>query len=55
MALLQPGQKVEHQKFGFGKVLNIQEEGPNRKATIHFDAIGEKTLMLSFAKLMIHE
>jgi DNA helicase-2/ATP-dependent DNA helicase PcrA len=55
LAKLQPGMKVEHQKFGFGKITAIQDDGPNRKAHITFDAIGEKTLMLSFAKLMIHE
>lgn len=52
-SLLEAGQRVEHQKFGFGKVVSIQDDGPNRKAHIEFETIGEKTLMLSFAKLMI--
>lgn len=54
-ANLQPGQKVEHPKFGFGKVLDIDVSGANRKAKIAFDEAGEKTLLLSFAKLRIHE
>ena len=49
------GMKVEHPKFGFGKVKDIQSTGTDRKAVIDFDNLGEKTLILSFAKLRIHE
>ncbi|MBS9523975.1 UvrD-helicase domain-containing protein [Litoribacter ruber] len=52
---LQEGQKVEHPKFGFGDVMKIETEGANRKASIKFDNFGEKTLLLSFAKLRILE
>ncbi len=51
---LSAGMKVEHPKFGYGKVTNIDESGPNRKAKVYFDDFGEKTLLLSFAKLRIH-
>ncbi len=51
---LMVGNKVEHPKFGHGVVLEIDAEGTNRKAKIKFDLIGEKTLLLSFAKLHIH-
>ena len=51
---LEQGMKVEHPKFGFGKVVNIDIEGANRKAKVLFDNFGEKTLLLSFAKLKIH-
>jgi len=50
---LQEGMKVEHPKFGFGKVHGIETEGTNRKAHIHFEHFGDKTLLLSFAKLRI--
>jgi DNA helicase-2/ATP-dependent DNA helicase PcrA len=50
---LKEGMLVEHPKFGFGKVLRIEVEGLNRKATIQFENFGEKTLLLSFAKLRI--
>ncbi len=50
---LQAEQLVEHPKFGFGKVQKIETEGLNRKATIQFEHFGEKTLLLSFAKLRI--
>jgi DNA helicase-2/ATP-dependent DNA helicase PcrA len=50
---LQAEQLIEHPKFGFGKVKKIEIEGLNKKATIEFDHFGEKTLLLSFAKLRI--
>ncbi|MEX2592096.1 MAG: UvrD-helicase domain-containing protein [Anditalea sp.] len=52
---LQAGMTIEHPKFGFGKVVKIEIEGTNRKASIHFDNFGDKTLLLSFAKLKIIE
>lgn len=52
---LQEGMKVEHPKFGFGKVVMMDFSGADRKAKILFDDFGEKTLLLSFAKLKIHE
>ena len=48
------GMKVEHPKFGFGMVRKIDIDGANRKAKVLFDNFGEKTLLLSFAKLKIH-
>ena len=50
---LTEGMAIEHPKFGFGKVTKIEMEGANRKAAIHFDNFGDKTLLLSFAKLRI--
>lgn len=52
---LKEGMKVEHPKFGFGVVTAMDETGANRKARINFSDFGEKTLLLSFAKLRIHE
>jgi DNA helicase-2/ATP-dependent DNA helicase PcrA len=46
--------RVEHPKFGFGKVVIVDETGADRKAKIQFEDFGEKTLLLSFAKLKIH-
>jgi len=51
---LQEGQRVEHQKFGFGTINKLEINGAERKAHIAFEnGVGEKTLLLSFAKLMI--
>lgn len=52
---LQEGQKVEHPKFGFGKVHKIDVSGANKKAKVIFEDFGEKTLLLTFAKLRIVE
>jgi DNA helicase-2/ATP-dependent DNA helicase PcrA len=51
---LQPGMRVEHPKFGYGDVVRIDTSGADRKAVIAFTDFGEKTLLLSFAKLKIH-
>ncbi len=51
---LKVGDRVEHQKFGFGSVIKIDFLGPTAKANIVFEGEGEKTLLLSFAKLKIH-
>lgn len=50
---LKEGMKVEHPKFGFGTVVQMDLSGADRKAKINFADAGEKTLLLSFAKLRI--
>lgn len=50
---LQTGMKVEHPKFGKGKVLTVEGNGPNKKATVFFNGVGQKSLLLRFAKLKI--
>ncbi len=50
---LQVGNKVEHQKFGFGEVTKMEGSTHNPVATIHFEHNGEKKIMLNYAKLMI--
>jgi len=52
-ASLQTGMQVEHPKFGKGKVLTVEGNGPNKKATVFFNGIGQKSLLLRFAKLKI--
>ncbi|KAA5548167.1 ATP-dependent helicase [Adhaeribacter rhizoryzae] len=51
---LQAGMRVEHPKFGFGVVAKMDTQGNSTKAIIDFEEAGEKTLLLSFAKLRIH-
>ena len=52
---LQTGQKVEHQKFGFGEVMKIEGSAHNPVATVKFEHNGEKKIMLNYAKLRIME
>ncbi len=55
ISAIMPGMKVHHDKFGTGKVLNIEGAGDSRKATVFFEGTGQKQLMLKFAKLTIVE
>ena len=50
---LQPGQKIEHQKFGFGEVMKMEGAAHNPVATVKFENNGEKKIMLNYAKLRI--
>ena len=52
---LKAGQKVEHQKFGFGEVVKMEGSVHNPIATIKFEHNGEKKIMLNYAKLRIKE
>jgi DNA helicase-2/ATP-dependent DNA helicase PcrA len=50
---IQVGMEVEHPRFGKGKVLNMEGEFPNKKATVFFQSAGQKQLLLKFAMLRI--
>lgn len=50
---LQTGMEVEHERFGRGKVISLEGVGSNRKATVFFPQIGQKQLLLKFARLRI--
>lgn len=50
---LQAGQRVEHQKFGFGEVIKMEGSAHNPVATVKFEHNGEKKIMLNYAKLRI--
>jgi DNA helicase II / ATP-dependent DNA helicase PcrA len=51
---IKEGAVVLHNRFGRGKVLGI-DGGTNKVATINFEGIGEKKIMLKFAKLGLVE
>ena len=51
--LIQPGAMVEHDRFGKGKVIAVEGNGPNIKATVFFNGLGQKQLLLKFAKLRL--
>ena len=48
-----PGVEVKHARFGKGKVLKLEGEEPNVKATVFFPSAGQKQLLLKFAKLEV--
>ncbi|MCH8500645.1 MAG: DNA helicase II [Aliidiomarina sp.] len=47
----QLGQRVLHQTFGEGTVLNYEGTGAQSRIQINFDDVGSKWLMVSYAKL----
>jgi len=50
---IKAGVQVEHQRFGKGKVLNVEGNGSSKKATVFFPAVGQKQLLLKFARLKV--
>lgn len=50
---IREGQRVEHNKFGLGTVVQLSGKIPNLKAKINFDNFGEKLLLLNYAKLRL--
>lgn len=53
ISLLKEGDKIEHQKFGFGEVVKIEGSTQNPIALVKFELNGEKKIMLNYAKLCI--
>ena len=51
MTELRVGQRIEHNRFGPGVILELSGRAPEMKARIRFDAHGEKLLLLKYAKL----
>lgn len=47
------GMKVEHDRFGVGVICKLDGNGANKKISINFTDVGEKTLLAKFAKLNI--
>ncbi len=50
---LKAGDNVAHQRFGNGTVTEVEGDADNRKATVIFEGLGEKKLVLKFAKMRI--
>ena len=53
LSQLKTGMRVKHRKFGEGKILQIEGINANKKATVFFIGIGQKQLLLKFAKLEV--
>ena len=51
MSSFHVGDRIEHNRFGVGKVLSISGEAPDVKAKVAFDRFGEKILLLKYAKI----
>ena len=51
MTELYVGERIEHNRFGPGKILSITGVVPELKAEVDFDNYGRKTLLLKYAKM----
>lgn len=51
--LIIPGAEVEHARFGRGKVISVEGAGASRKAAVFFKNVGQKQLLLQYAKLKV--
>lgn len=47
------GDLVQHERFGMGTVCELDGSGNGAKAVVDFQGVGQKTLLLSFAKLKV--
>ncbi|MBO6169944.1 MAG: UvrD-helicase domain-containing protein [Bacteroidales bacterium] len=45
------GERIEHNRFGAGEILEITGKVPELKARVRFDELGEKLLLLKYAKM----
>ena len=50
---LNEGMNVRHQIFGVGTIKKIDLHSNQKKAIVNFKNVGEKTLLLNFAKLKV--
>lgn len=51
MSELFVGERIEHNRFGPGRIKSITGVAPELKAVVDFDDFGEKTLLLKYAKM----
>ncbi|HHV00297.1 MAG TPA: ATP-dependent DNA helicase PcrA, partial [Bacteroidales bacterium] len=49
--VLEPGDRVVHERFGEGEVISVEGESPNTTALVNFKSSGTRKLLLRFAKL----
>jgi len=51
--VLREGSVIEHMRFGIGTVKKMEGTGENEKATVEFQNVGTKQLLLKFAKFTV--
>lgn len=53
MGTLSVGQHIEHSRFGRGEIVALSGTGNDAKATVNFDNVGTKQLLLRFARFTV--
>ncbi len=52
-ASLVPGTKINHERFGIGRVLQLESSGADTRAIVEFENNGVKKLLLKFARFEV--
>ena len=52
---LQVGNRIEHERFGRGVVIAIEQSGNDKRAFVDFEEAGQKQLLLKFARFKMVE
>lgn len=47
------GKVIQHERFGIGEIIKMEGAGDNCKATVIFENVGEKQLLLKFARFKV--
>ncbi len=50
---LREGTVIEHQRFGVGRIVKMEGSGENAKATVDFQNVGVKQLLLKFSRFTV--
>jgi DNA helicase-2/ATP-dependent DNA helicase PcrA len=48
---VKPGDRVHHEAFGAGRVVEVTGSGTDAEVTVRFDDEGDKRLLLAYANL----
>ena len=51
--LFKEGMRIEHERFGEGRILSMEGSGVEKRAIVLFDSCGEKKLLLKYARIRI--
>lgn len=51
--LLEKGTRIVHDRFGKGTITDLSGTADNARINVHFDTMGDKTLLLKFAKFTL--
>jgi len=52
---LKEGTRIAHDRFGEGTIIEVDNANDNARIAVRFDHMGEKTLLLKFAKIRVIE
>ena len=51
--LLKAGLRIAHDRFGEGTITSVDGSNDNARISVHFDHVGNKTMLLKYAKIKV--